>query len=156
MALRPLILNKSRRLVMTGVAESIVTAGAPAIDRSPVPAVAPVAGPHELFDAERFSRLLEASTRDRPEPFERNRPDPGHGSNSLGDKLLTGMAGMGSEFKHSWREVSSVVEAPGTDVSLQDLMRVQLHLVRVAVQYEAMGKAIGKSTQNIDQLVRMQ
>ena len=41
-------------------------------------------------------------------------------------------------------------------MGMQDLLKLQLQLVQVSVQYDLVGKAVSRSTQNFDQLVRIQ
>jgi type III secretion protein I len=74
---------------------------------------------------------------------------------SLGDRILTGMQGVSSDFQSSWKSVAATLES-GETLSTQDLLKLQLQLTQVSVQYDLVGKAISRSTQNFDQLVRVQ
>lgn len=80
-------------------------------------------------------------------------PPPGEGS-SLGDAILGSMRDVSSAFSQRWGEVEALVSQDLT--SVHDLMRVQISLTQAAIQYDVLGKAISKSTQNFDQLVRLQ
>ena len=42
-----------------------------------------------------------------------------------------------------------------TEPSIADMLRLQADLVQISVQYEMVGKAVSRTTQNIDTLVRM-
>ena len=75
---------------------------------------------------------------------------------SVGDRILAGMQGVSAEFQTAWKSVSASLEANAPAMSMQDLLKLQLQLVQVSVQYDMVGKAVSKSTQNFDQLVRMQ
>lgn len=41
-------------------------------------------------------------------------------------------------------------------LNIQDMLKLQMQLVQTSFQYELVGKAISRSTQNLDQLVRIQ
>lgn len=116
--------------------------------------------PAGLSDASaRFSALMEAESPQRvPLAVEANGADvfvpPPPESASLGDAILGGMRQMSSDFSHKWSQVQQMVEQDVT--SLQDLLRMQIGLTQASVQYEMVGKAISKSTQNFDQLVKLQ
>jgi type III secretion protein I len=43
----------------------------------------------------------------------------------------------------------------GAQPAISDMLRLQTELLQVSVQYELVGKAVSRSTQNIDTLVRM-
>ena len=74
---------------------------------------------------------------------------------SLGDRILSGMNGVSSDLQGAWKTIASTLE---TDHGLnaQEMLKLQLHLSQVSLQYDLVGKAISRSTQNIDQLVRVQ
>ena len=74
---------------------------------------------------------------------------------SLGDRVLAGMQKVSGEFQGVWQSVSNTLKSDAP-LSARDMLALQLQLSQVAVQYELLGKAVGKSTQNIDQLVRLQ
>lgn len=75
---------------------------------------------------------------------------------SVGDRILAGMQGVTSEFQAAWKSVSASVDAGPQGMGMQDLLKLQLQLVQVSVQYDLVGKAVSRSTQNFDQLVRVQ
>ena len=55
----------------------------------------------------------------------------------------------------AWRALS-VLRRPPQEMPVSDLLRLQLSMAQLSLQAELVGKVIGRSTQNIDQLVRMQ
>ncbi len=75
---------------------------------------------------------------------------------SVGDRILSGMQGVSNDFQAAWKSVSASLDANASTMSMQDLLKLQLQLVQVSVQYDLVGKAVSKSTQNFDQLVRVQ
>ena len=115
--------------------------------------VAPARQSVDGFDAELFSRLLESQRSAAPAAVT-STPQPT--GNGLGDKMLSRMSSMGDDFQKTWQDVADVVSGPDNTLSMQDMLRAQMHLVRVSTEYEVIGKVIGKSTQNVDQMLHMQ
>lgn len=76
-------------------------------------------------------------------------------ANSLGDRILGGLSSASSDFQTSLKTVSSLLEGSNV-MSTTDLLKLQLNLVQVSIQYDLIGKAISRSTQNIDQMVKIQ
>lgn len=75
---------------------------------------------------------------------------------SFGDRVLSGMQSVSNDFRESWTRAAGTLEPDGAAMSMQQMMSLQLHLTQASVQYDLMGKAISRSTQNFDQLVRVQ
>lgn len=74
---------------------------------------------------------------------------------SLGDRVLNGMQSVSGEFQNIWQSVSNTL-ASAEPLDTRAMLKLQLQLSQVSVQYELLGKVVGRSTQNIDQLVRIQ
>lgn len=75
---------------------------------------------------------------------------------SVGDRILNGMQGISSELRATWAEVSDTLRADRAELSMQEMMGLQLRLTQASVGIELLGKAVSRSTQNFDQLVRVQ
>lgn len=75
---------------------------------------------------------------------------------SMGERILSGMNNVSSDFQSAWKSVSTVLDASDKNMNMQDLLKLQLQLVQVSVQYDLVGKAVSRSTQNLDQLLRLQ
>ena len=75
---------------------------------------------------------------------------------TLGEQVLQGLQQVQGDFQSHLQAVGRMLApgAPTPDVA--DLLRLQLAMAQLSVQVEVVGKAIGRSTQNLDQLVRMQ
>lgn len=83
-------------------------------------------------------------------------PTPaGAAPHSMGERILTGMQGVSSDFQAAWKSVAATLDGNPT-IGMQDMLKLQMQLVQVSVQYDLVGKAVTRSTQNIDQLVRLQ
>lgn len=75
---------------------------------------------------------------------------------TLGDQVLQGLQKVQGEFQGHLQAVGRMLEPGAPAPGVPELLRLQLAMAQVAVQVEVVGKAIGRSTQNLDQLVRMQ
>lgn len=74
---------------------------------------------------------------------------------SLGDRILSGMQHTAGDVQGTWRTVANRLSSDAP-LDTREMLQIQLQLSQVAVQYELLGKAVARSTQNIDQLVRIQ
>jgi type III secretion protein I len=74
---------------------------------------------------------------------------------TMGDNILSGMQGLSNDFQQSVKTVSSVLSEGGS-MNVTDLLKVQVSMMQISVQYELVGKAISRATQNLDQLVKVQ
>ncbi len=83
-------------------------------------------------------------------------PGPSSGSATPGDAILDGMRSIGSQFSTHWDAMKAAVDQSAQTMSVADMLRVQMQLIQLSVQVELVGKAIGRTSQNIDQLVKLQ
>ena len=121
-------------------------------------------------DAERFAQLMQAAPTSAgpvPEATQARAAAPtapatpvATGADvpvqNVGERILSGMQNISQDMKQKWSVVSQTLQDGGNNLTMQDMLRLQLHLTQASVQYEVLGKAISKSTQNFDQLVRVQ
>lgn len=78
------------------------------------------------------------------------------GPSSVGDKIINGMQNVSNDFRDVWTRVSETLRSDGPELGMQEMLSLQLHLTQASVQYDLLGKAVSRSTQNFDQLVRVQ
>ncbi|HZY20510.1 MAG TPA: type III secretion system inner rod subunit SctI [Ramlibacter sp.] len=123
---------------------------------APAPAVhAPTAAPDDLAAA-RFSELMDVQpTATAQAVQEAFAPAAVAGPRTLGDAILGGMQNLSTEFQQSWRTVNAALDA-GANMTMAEMLKLQIGVAQMSVQYDMVGKAISRSTQNIDQLVKMQ
>jgi type III secretion protein I len=76
-------------------------------------------------------------------------------SGSLGDRILHGLNSMSAEMKDTWSHAAHLINGSGP-LRLNDMLTVQMTMAQMSINYEIVGKAVGRSTQNIDQLVKLQ
>lgn len=81
---------------------------------------------------------------------------PVEGPRTLGDKMLGGLQNLSSDLQDTWQSISKVLNDANGTFSTQDMLKVQMSLATMSIQYEMLGKAASRSTQNIDQLVKLQ
>ena len=74
---------------------------------------------------------------------------------SIGDRILSGMQGLSSDVQGSWTAVKNALDN-GSNMTTADMLKLQMGLTQMSIQYDLVGKAISRSTQNLDQLLKMQ
>lgn len=74
---------------------------------------------------------------------------------TLGSQILSGLRGVAGDFSDKWKDISHSLDGLGAQPAISDMLRLQTELLQVSMQYELVGKAVARSTQNIDTLVRM-
>ncbi|SAI69981.1 type III secretion protein [Bordetella ansorpii] len=74
---------------------------------------------------------------------------------SLGSQILSSLQGTAADFSQRWQGISAGLDQMATAPNISDMLRVQGEMLQVSVQYELVGKAVSRTTQNIDTLVRM-
>lgn len=126
------------------------------VAQASLPAAAPVAQVADPLATARFSEVMNAQPTPVAEAVEAAYPQalPGE-RKTLGDTILSGMQGLSSEFQQSWKTVNAVLDG-GSAMTTYDMLKLQMGLTQMSIQYDLVGKAISRSTQNLDQLVKMQ
>lgn len=139
------------------VASKLVQGVATAAESGSASPVAPseraVARFEEIMQAE--PAAFAGSTAVGPVPLQSYAAAPANGPSSLGDRILVGLNGMSADFQQTWRGVTKAVDA-GATTSMADLLKLQMSLTQLSIQYELVNKAVSRSTQNIDQLIKLQ
>ena len=74
---------------------------------------------------------------------------------SIGDRILLGMQGLSNDVQQSWATVKNALDNT-SNMTTADMLKLQLGLTQMSIQYDLVGKAISRSTQNLDQLLKMQ
>ena len=121
-----------------------------------LPSAAPVLPAADPLATARFSEIMNAQPTPVAEAVEAAYPMVAPtGSRTLGDTILSGMQGLSTEFQQSWKTVNAVLDG-GAAMTTYDMLKLQMGLTQMSIQYDRVGKAISRSTQNLDQLVKMQ
>lgn len=139
---------------------SLATAAlAPGVLVPATPAVASIA-PAELV-TQRFNAMMSA-----PDPASVASHAPHVGvsdhvlassdeTKTLGNQILTGLQSASADYAQKWQNVTAGLTDLASQPSTASMLKVQSEMLQVSVQYELVGKAVARSTQNIDTLVRM-
>jgi hypothetical protein len=75
---------------------------------------------------------------------------------SMGDQILAGMQSVSTELKTSWNSISSTLESTDTLSSTAGLLKAQLEIAQLSLQFQFIGSATTWVTDGINQLVKMQ
>ena len=74
---------------------------------------------------------------------------------TLGNQILSSLRTTAADFSQKWQNIAVSLDKTVTQPNIADMLRVQSELVQVSVQYELVGKAVSRTTQNIDAMVKM-
>ena len=105
-------------------------------------------------DATRFAQLVQspaAPVQTAPVAATDNAIAP-----TPGESILNGMSSLGTEFRDSWAALQQMLARPAGDMTVAEMLRMQLQMVQLSVQVEMVGKTVSKTTQNLDQLAKLQ
>jgi len=127
-----------------------------------IPAATPLGAPSTLA-TERFNAIMNAPdmgtvtgtlataptvVQTAPLPLDTTAP-------TLGNQILSSLRSTASDFSQKWQNIAVGLDKTITQPNIADMLRVQSELVQVSVQYELVGKAVSRTTQNIDAMVKM-
>ena len=74
---------------------------------------------------------------------------------TLGGQILAGLRDAGTGMSSKWQSVVGGLDSMSVQPSVSEMLRVQSDLLQLSFQYELVGKAVAKSTENVNTLVRM-
>lgn len=118
----------------------------------------PATAPNELAAA-RFAAIMKAPEVTQAAPLEpaalSQKATQAGTAQSLGDRMLASLQGTSDDFRNAWRTAESRLQSDQT-LEMREMMAMQLQVTQMAVQYDLLGKVVSRSTQNVDQLVRVQ
>lgn len=131
----------------------LVNLAAPAT--APAPLV-PLAPPADALATERFASAMAPVPQTLPADAVADSSPvvPVEGA-SLGDAILGGLQNLSTDFKHSLASIQTVLDQPGS-LGMSELLKMQMHMVQLSLNHELMGKVVSRTTQDIDQLVKLQ
>ena len=76
-------------------------------------------------------------------------------SPTLCNQILSGLRSSAADFSQKWQNIAVGLDKTVTQPNIADMLRLQSELMQVSVQYELVGKAVSRTTQNIDAMVKM-
>ncbi len=77
--------------------------------------------------------------------------EPAH---NLGDAILQTLQAASTQMQTSWSQAAEIVQAP--NLQMADMLQLQMAVIQTSIQYELLGKGIGKATQNLEQILKTQ
>lgn len=117
--------------------------------------LAPSTGPGtaDPRDAARFSELLGGADGTAPVAETQAIEGATKASRTMGDNILSGLHNVSTDLQKTWSALSDSLNGKMT---ASKMLQVQMGLAHVTLQYELVSKIVARSTQNIDQLVKLQ
>jgi len=73
----------------------------------------------------------------------------------LGEQILGSLNSLSGELQLSWRNIGQSVSST-EPMTMQQMIDIQMQLSGVSLTYDLVSKGVSRSTQNLDQLVKMQ
>jgi type III secretion protein I len=129
--------------------EQLLPPDDPAPDSSP--------GAADASDAARFSEVMDApdaaAGAEDAASVQATAPSSGR---TLGDNILGGLHRLSTDLQQTWKSMGAALGGTAAAPNMRDLLKVQMNLASMSVQYELVSKAVSRATQNIDQLVKLQ
>lgn len=139
--------------------ESLQTLAATINSSTPAALPTPTAG---ASDVERFRNALMAAP---PSDISSSTPlapagDPPYPvaasstKTTLGDAILDTLQTASTQMTQTWQQAAQAVSHQ--DLNMSDMLSLQMAVIQTSIQYELLGKGIGKTTQNLDQILKTQ
>ena len=73
---------------------------------------------------------------------------------NLGEAIISTLQSASTEMNRNWTQAANLVTQG--DLNMADMLRLQMTVVQTSIQYDLLGKAISKSTNNLDQILKTQ
>lgn len=126
---------------------------ATSIDNAGPDDLVPVTGPGiaDPRDTARFNEALGTSAESGTEAVDAT--GVARAPHTMGDNILSGLQNVSTHMQETWQALGESLDG---DMSAGKLLKVQMGLAEMVLQYELVSKAVSRSTQNIDQLVKLQ
>jgi type III secretion system YscI/HrpB-like protein len=82
--------------------------------------------------------------------------DAAGGAHTLGEKILARLDAVGAQFRTNLERTHALLEATPGNMSLKDLLKLQMETAQISLEIELVGKGVSKCVQHVDQLTRLQ
>lgn len=83
-------------------------------------------------------------------------PPPEQGHKVMGDIILAKLDAIGTEYRTNVSQAYDVLEKSPKEVTLQEMMKLQLDMAVVTLEIEVVGKGVQKAVQHVDTLAKIQ
>ena len=117
------------------------------------------AAPSSTSDVERFRQVLFAPSEGaQPNPSLAISPAASEAVSAppknLGEAIISTLQTASTDMSRNWSTAAQLVAQP--NLTMADMLRLQMTVIQSSIQYELLGKAISKSTNNLDQILKTQ
>lgn len=75
---------------------------------------------------------------------------------SLGTLILDGMNSVRGRIDDAVTSIRGVLHGAEAELTVKEMMDIQMQISTLSIQQDLLGKIVGKSTQNLDQLLKAQ
>lgn len=123
----------------------------------PTPDTLPTVTPEVEAGGERLSELLVSPPEGVTYALEPIPPaqEPG-GTKVIGEVIMARLDAIGTEYKTNVNLAYKAIEKSPQQISLQEMMKLQLDMAVVALEIEVVGKGVQKAVQHVDTLAKLQ
>lgn len=123
----------------------------------PTPDTLPAVTPEVEAGGERLSELLVSPPDGVTYALEPIPPaqEPG-GTKVIGEVIMARLDAIGTEYKTNVNLAYKAIEKSPQQISLQEMMKLQLDMAVVALEIEVVGKGVQKAVQHVDTLAKLQ
>ena len=80
----------------------------------------------------------------------------GPGTRVMSEVMMAKLDAIGAEFKTNVNQAYQVLEKSPQQISLQEMMKLQLDMAVVTLEIEVVGKGVQKAVQHFDTLAKLQ
>ncbi len=81
---------------------------------------------------------------------------PAHPPASLGDAILQGLEKVRGSLNNGWASATALLDPQNGPVSTPRMLQFELGMLHMGFAHQMIGSVVSKTTQDIDQLVKMQ
>ncbi len=78
------------------------------------------------------------------------------GTKVMGEIIMAKLDAIGSEYKTNVNQAYKALEKSPQQISLQEMMKLQLDMAVVTLEIEVVGKGVQKAVQHVDTLAKIQ
>ncbi len=78
------------------------------------------------------------------------------GTKVMGEVIMARLDAIGSEYKTNVNQAYQALEKSPQQISLQEMMKLQLDMAVVTLEIEVVGKGVQKAVQHVDTLAKLQ
>ncbi len=82
--------------------------------------------------------------------------DTGQSTKVMGEIIMAKLDAIGAEYKTNMAQAYQALEKSPQQISLQEMLKLQLDMAVVGLEIEVVGKGVQKAVQHVDTLAKLQ